>query len=86
MTPTRLAGPTVTASAEIDPALLRAAGLEHERVVMLEPTDAGLTVRKLTPLEKREHSQRTDEPAFLGSEAELDAYLAAIPAADDPAA
>jgi hypothetical protein len=52
---------------------------------MLEPTDGGLTVRKLTAAEKVAHTERTGEPAFLGSDAELDAYFDAIPAADDPA-
>jgi hypothetical protein len=85
MTTTRLAEPTVVRTAELDADLLRAAGLELERVVMLEPTDGGLTVRKLTAAEKVAHTERTGEAAFLGSDAELDAYFDAIPAADDPA-
>lgn len=85
MTTTRLAGPTVMRAAELDPNLLRAAGLELERVVMLEPTADGLTVRKLTAAEKVAHTEVTGEAAFLGSEEELQAYLDAIPAADDPA-
>jgi hypothetical protein len=85
MSSTRLAVPTVTPSSDLDPDLLRAAGLELEPVVMLEPTQNGLTVRKLTPVEKGEHSERTGEPAFLGSDEELFAYFEAIPAADDPA-
>jgi hypothetical protein len=80
---TRLAAPTQVPAAELDAGLLRAAGLEHERVVMLEPTADGLAVRKLTPGEKVAHTERTGEPAFLGSDAELEAYLAAIPAADE---
>jgi len=86
MTTTRLAGPTVMRAADMDAKLLRAAGLELEPVVMLEPRENGLTVRKLTAAEKVAHSEATGEPAFLGSDAELDAYLDAIPAADDPAA
>ena len=82
---TRLAGPTITRTSELDQGLLRAAGLELERVVMLEPTTDGLKVRKLTAEEKVEHTERTGEAAFLGSDEELDAFLNAIPAADDPA-
>jgi hypothetical protein len=86
MTTTRLAAPTITRAADLDADLLRAAGLELEPVVMLEPTENGLTVRRLTAAEKVAHTEATGEPAFLGSEEELDAYFAAIPAADDPAA
>jgi hypothetical protein len=85
MTITRLQAATVTRAADLDRDLLRAAGLELEPLVMLEPTDSGLTVRKLTPAEKLAHTERTGEPAFLGSDEEFDAFLDAVPAADDPA-
>jgi hypothetical protein len=54
-------------------------------VVMLEPTEGGLTERKLTATEKVAHTEATGEAAFLGSEEELQAFLDAVPAADDPA-
>jgi hypothetical protein len=82
---TRLTSPTITRTTDLDRGLLLAAGLEYERVVMLEPTETGLTVRKLTAAEKVAHTERTGEAAFLGSEEELDAFMDAVPAADDPA-
>jgi hypothetical protein len=82
---TRLSCPTITRTADLDRGLLVAAGLEHERAVMLEPTEDGLTVRKLTAAEKVAELDRSGEPAFLGSEEELGAFLDAIRAADDPA-
>jgi hypothetical protein len=66
----RLAQPTIVRASEVDRGLLRAAGLELERVVMLDPTDTGLTVCRLTPEEKVDHTERTGESAFLGSEEE----------------
>jgi hypothetical protein len=78
MTTARLAGPTVMRAAELDPNLLRAAGLEHEPVVMLEPTQNGLTVRKLTADEKIDHSERSGESAFLGSDEEQEEFFAAL--------
>jgi hypothetical protein len=76
----RLAQPTVVRSADMDASLLRAAGLELERVVMLEPTDQGLMVRKLTVEEKVDHSTKTGEAAFLGSDEEQEEYFAALAA------
>ena len=69
---TRLTGHTITRATDLDRGLRIAAGLEYEPVLMLEPTENGLTVRKLTATEKIEHSERTGEAAF------------AVPAADDP--
>ncbi len=86
MTSMRLADPTVTSASDPDPAPLAAAGLELERVVMLAPTASGLSVRKRTPSGRFDHSKRAGESAFLDSEAELDEFFAAIPAADDPPA
>jgi len=82
---TRLTGPTITRATDLDRGLLVAAGLEYEPVVMLEPTDTGLTVRKLTAAEKITHSELTGEAAFAGSDEELKELFEAIPAADDPA-
>ena len=78
MTMTRLAGPTVMRAAELDASLLRAAGLELEPVVMLEPTKNGLTMRKLTVDEKIDHSERSGESAFLGSDEEQEEFFAAL--------
>lgn len=82
---TRLTGPVITRAADLDRGLLIAAGLEFEPVVMLEPTESGLTVRKLTATEKIRNSEQTGEAAFAGSDAELKALFDAIPAADNPA-
>jgi hypothetical protein len=82
---TRLAGPTITKAADLNRGLLEAAGLEYEPVVMLESTETGLVVRKLTAAEKIAHSERTGEAPFAGSDEDLDQLFAAIPAADDPA-
>lgn len=82
---TRLTAATITRATELDRGLLLAAGLEYESVLMLEPTESGLTVRKLTAAEKIAHSERTGEAAFAGSDEELKELFEAIPAADDPA-
>lgn len=81
----RLAKTTVTRSADLDRQLLVAAGLEHEPIVILEPTVDGLTVRKLTAAEKIAYSAQSDEPAFAGTDAELVELFDAVPAADDAA-
>ena len=65
-------------ASNVDLGLLRAAGIELEQVVMLEPSERGLIVRKLTPEEKVEHSERTGESAFLGSDEEQEAFFAAL--------
>lgn len=75
---TRLDSPTITKGADLDRGLLVAAGLEYESVVMLEPTETGLTVCKLTVDEKIDHTERTGEPTFLGSDEEQDEYFAAL--------
>jgi hypothetical protein len=82
---TRLTGPAITRAADLDRGLLIAAGLEFEPVVMLEPTENGLTVRKLTATEKIAHSEQTGEAAFASSDEELKALFDAIPATDDAA-
>lgn len=74
----RLVSPTIANAADLDRALLVAAGLECEAIVMLEPTETGLTVRKLTVDEKIDHTERTGEPTFLGSDEEQDEYFAAL--------
>jgi hypothetical protein len=75
---TRLTGPTITRATDLERGLLIAAGLEYEPVVMLEPTETGLTVRKLTVDEKIDYTERSGEAAFLGSEEEQDEFFAAL--------
>ena len=75
---TRLTGPTITRASDLDRGLLVAAGLEYEPVVMLEPTETGLTVRKLTADEKIDYTERSGEAAFLGSEEEQDEFFSAL--------
>lgn len=85
-TPTaRLAKATITRCSDLDRQLLVAAGLEHEPVVMLEPTVDGLTVRKLTAAEKIAYSAQSGEAAFAGSDTELVELFDAVPVADDAA-
>jgi hypothetical protein len=76
----RLAQATVVRAGDMDASLLRAAGLELEPVVMLEPTARGLMVRKLTVEEMIEHSAATGESVFLGSDEEQGEYFAALAA------
>lgn len=59
--------------------LLERAGVEHEPVVMLERTDAGALVRKLTVAEKLDHAERTGENVFFGSDKEFDEAVLAVP-------
>ena len=54
---TRLTGPTITRATDLERGLLIAAGLEYEPVVMLEPTETGLTVRKLTADENIDYTE-----------------------------
>jgi hypothetical protein len=81
---TRLARPTVVRTQDVDGGLLGAAGLELERFVMLEPTEQGLTLRRLTVEEKIDHSQQTGEAAFLGSDEEQEEFFAALAARPSP--
>lgn len=80
---TRLRAPAVVRACELDAGLLGAAGLELEPVVMLEPTEDGLRVRKLSADEKVERCLRTDEPIFMGSEEDQEAVFAALARRND---
>ena len=74
----RLDEPTVVPATDLSRGLLVAAGLELERVVMLEPAADGVKVRKLTPDEKIDHADRTGEAVFMGSDEEQEAVFAAL--------
>ena len=76
--------PMVVHAARLPEELLKRAGLEHEPVVMLESTDGGALVRKLTPTEKNEYSERTGENVFFASEQEFDEAILALPYDGDP--
>lgn len=77
-TPDRLASATVVRAKDLDRGLLIAAGLELEPVVMLDPVQDGVVVRKLTPDEKVDHGLATEEPIFMGSDEEQEAVFAAL--------
>jgi hypothetical protein len=71
--------PIVVDSKRLPRELLERAGLEHEPVVIVESTDRGELVRKLTPAEKNEHQERTGENVFFASEQEFDEAVLAVP-------
>lgn len=71
--------PMVVHALRLPEELLTRAGLEHEPVVMLESTDGGALVRKLTPIEKTEYAERTGENVFFASEQEFDEAMLALP-------
>src|SRR5438445_12677973 len=76
---TDVQSPMVVHAARLPKELLERAGLEHEPVVMLESTDAGALVRKLTPTEKNEYQERTGENVFFATEQEFDEAILALP-------
>jgi hypothetical protein len=59
--------------------LLERAGIEHEPLVMLESTERGALVRKLTPIEKNDYQERTGENVFFATKQEFDEAVLAIP-------
>jgi hypothetical protein len=59
--------------------VLERSGLEHEPVVIVESTERGELVRKLTPVEKNEYQERTGENVFFATEQEFDETLLALP-------
>ncbi len=77
--------PMVVHATRLPEELLERAGLEHEPVVMLESTDAGALVRKLTPIEKSEYQERTGESVFFATEQEFDEAVLALPYDQAPA-
>jgi len=76
--------PMVVRSSRLPSELLKRAGLEHEPVVMLESTDRGELVRKLTPIEKNEHQEHTGENVFFASEQEFDEAALSLPYDGEP--
>jgi len=71
--------PMVVHAARQPAELLARAGVEHEPVVMLESTEQGALVRKLTPAEKNEYQEQTGETVFFASEQEFDEAILALP-------
>jgi hypothetical protein len=70
--------PMVVHASRLPEELLKRAGLEHEPVVMLESAEQGALVRKLTPIEKNEYSERTGESVFFATEQEFDEAVLAL--------
>jgi hypothetical protein len=57
---------------------LELSGLEHEPVVIVETTEQGELVRKLTPPEKNDYQKRTGKNVFFASEQEFDEAMLAV--------
>ncbi len=74
--------PMIVHASRLPEELLVRANLEHEPLVMLESTPDGALVRKLTPAEKVQYSERTGESVFFGSAAEMDEAVLGIPVED----
>jgi hypothetical protein len=70
--------PMVVHAARLPEELLVRAGIENEPLVMLESTDAGGLVRKLTVTEKIEYAERTGQNAFFGSDQEFDEAVRSV--------
>jgi hypothetical protein len=70
--------PMVVHAARLPEELLVRAGIENEPLVMLESTDAGGLVRKLTVAEKLEYAERTGENAFFGNDQEFDEAVRSV--------
>jgi hypothetical protein len=70
--------PMIVHAVRLPEELLVRAGLENERLVMLESTDAGELVRKLTVAEKVEHTKRTGESAFFAGDQEFDEAVRSV--------
>jgi len=64
--------------------LLERSGLQHEPVVIVESTERGELVRKLTPAEKNDYQERTGENVFFASEQEFDKAVLAVPYEGQP--
>ncbi len=71
--------PIVVDATRLPRELLERAGLEHEPLVIVESTERGELVRKLTPAEKNDHQERTDESVFFATEREFDEAMLAAP-------
>ena len=72
--------PIVVDATRLPRELLERAGLEHEPLVIVESTERGeLVGEKLTPAEKNDHQERTDESVFFATEREFDEAMLAAP-------
>ncbi|MGH2832399.1 MAG: hypothetical protein ACRDK2_06450 [Solirubrobacteraceae bacterium] len=71
--------PIVVDAKRLPPELRERVGLEHEPMVIVESTERGELVRKLTPAEKNEYQERTGENVFFGTEQEFDEAILAVP-------
>ncbi len=71
--------PIVVDAKRLPPELRERAGLEHEPVVIVESTERGELVRKLTPAEKNDYQARTGKDVFFASEQEFDEAILALP-------
>lgn len=58
--------------------LVERAVVEQEPVVMLESTEGGALVRKLTAAEKLDYAERTGENVFFGSDGEFEEAVRSV--------
>ncbi len=70
--------PMIVHAARLPEELRVRAGIESEPLVMLESTDGGGLVRKLTVAEKIEYAERTGENVFFGSDQEFDEAVRSV--------
>jgi hypothetical protein len=71
--------PIVVDAKRLPRELLERADLQHEPVLIVESTERGELVRKLTPTEKNEHQERTGESVFFATDREFDEAMLAAP-------
>jgi hypothetical protein len=71
--------PIVVDAKRLPRELLERADLQHEPVLIVESTERGELVRKLTPTEKNEHQERTGESVFFATDQEFDEAMLATP-------
>lgn len=70
--------PIVVRAARLPEEILVRAGIDMEPLVMLESTEPGGLVRKLTVAEKIEYAERTGANVFFGSDQEFDTAVRSV--------
>jgi hypothetical protein len=80
---TNTLAPIVVDAKRLPRELLERADLEHEPLLIVESTERGELVRKLTPTEKNEHQEHTGESVFFATDQEFDEAMLAAPHESD---
>lgn len=71
--------PIVVDAKRLPHELLERADLQYEPLVIVESTERGGLVRKLTPAEKNGHQERTGENVFFATDQEFNEAMLAAP-------